>query len=193
MDPLFTLGNLNVDSRQRKLFLSAASPPANPGFSRLSSLDYFVKDVKYDTTVSVICQCDRPPKMTNMPVNATSAAVSSSKIAPGMRGNGNNDRSNANARQNRENKRSRITRDEVINAKRTQKCMRCGKYDHWYGDHSQYGSIPATREASDKPIESDFVAHALRTSSKKPSPPNTAANMIRTGIIRMLFQLEQFE
>lgn len=55
-------------------------------------------------------------------------------------------KTNTNARPNR------MTREQVIAAKNSSPCKRCGQFGHWYGDHCDDGSLPAHVSSSPSPI-----------------------------------------
>lgn len=46
-----------------------------------------------------------------------------------------------------------MTRDKLRKAKKTQACMRCGKYFQWYRDQREDGFLEADILSSDEPIE----------------------------------------
>lgn len=59
MSPLVLLANAKVDPSQRISILAAASPKGLT-LSATSSIDDYVKEVKFEAIASLILQCDRP-------------------------------------------------------------------------------------------------------------------------------------
>lgn len=50
---------------------------------------------------------------------------------------------------------NKMTRDQVILAKNTSPCKRCGNYGHWFEDHNKDDSSPNNMPSSTSPIVSD--------------------------------------
>lgn len=154
MSALVLLANAKVDSSQRISILAAASPKESI-LSESSSIDDYVKSVKYEAIASILRQCDRP--------------------------SGNEDRRNALSSYTAHNtahrnfNRGRMTREQVYEAKLKSRCKRCNKYGHWYGDHEEDGSLKTNALCSDDPItDTPKQSHECHGSSEHSNNPSNS-------------------
>lgn len=133
---LCMLGNVNVDNAQNIHVLSAEASADTGMATKLSHKD-FVKWVRYEDSASVVRQCDRPSPNGNRPISGESDISSESDNQSAIP----NRRFRSNSSPNGDCKRPGMTREEVIIAKRTQKCRRYETNGHWYGDNSEKWSV----------------------------------------------------
>lgn len=138
---LMLLANATVDSSQRVSILAAASLSANL-VNPNDSADSMLKLVKYESVASVLRQCDI--SRTNV---VTTRTIATSSANASMR--------ESDTRKSAGRSYNKMTGEQVIKAKNTSPCMRCGKYGHWLGDHKDDGSLHKDTPNSSKPIVSD--------------------------------------
>lgn len=48
-----------------------------------------------------------------------------------------------------------MTHEQIVHAKNTSRCKRCGNFGHWFGGHDDDGSLPANIANSSTPIHND--------------------------------------
>jgi len=176
MSAFVLLANANVDSSQCIAILAAAAPN-DKSLSSKSSLDDFVRSVKYESIATVLRQCDRDSASPS--INSHSATPSyPAQQFPANNHNSNSRSSNSQLdshRSNRSNKnRNHWTKDKIAKAKASSKCSLCGKFGHWYADHDENGQLKPGHASNETPIAN----HDTPESTKKPTVTFNTSSLV---------------
>lgn len=120
----FNFWQTPTQSSQRLSLIAAAAPNVTMQ-SPTSTINVFVRTVKYETVATGLWKCDD-----RLPARASSVCAAC-KAAP------------ASEQNSLSNRRRKTTKDEICTGKATKACRRCRIFQHWRSDHLPDGWLPS--------------------------------------------------
>lgn len=168
MSALMLLANASAGAGQRVSILAAASPFSD-AVEQTSTTDSMLELVHYDAVATVVRQCDDHFNANNRTLSSDSAAFHR-RNRPFHPKRNNSDRTN--------DRRQRMTPDQIKKANNINCCNKCGKLGLWFGDHHQDGSLPDGVMSSPTPITDEDKSNDGAADDGKSTRGNNASNTI---------------